>query len=367
MIFCSGCQSVEQRKVLKFSSWGSKSELEILKPIISDFESKNPDVKIEFIHIPQNYFQKIHLLFASNMAADVIFLNNLYLPIYANAGLLRELEVDDGFYEKALEALTYNGKLYAIPRDISNLVIYYNKDIFDKKNIDYPKSDWTFEEFLDKAIALTDDEVFGISFDESAMFYLPYLMSMGGGILSDDLSSLIIDDVESRMGLEFYSNLRKKYHVAPEKNESASLTMAQMFLQERLAMDLSGRWIVPKYREEAEFDWDIVNFPHGFIGSVVPMDASGWAISKSSKNPELAQKFIEHLSSRESIEKFSQGGLIVPARVDVATSQYFLNDLKPKNAKVFLDVIDTSKPTPVSVDYNEIVDELSQKLEYLFN
>ena len=126
--------------VLQFSSWGSKSETDILKPILSDFEKENPDIKIDFMHIPQNYFQKIHLLLASNTAPDVIFINNLYLPLYANH--LEKLEIPEKFYPQALNALSWDGNLYAIPRDISNLVIYYNKNMFDKKDIKYPSQDW---------------------------------------------------------------------------------------------------------------------------------------------------------------------------------------------------------------------------------
>lgn len=366
--FLSGCTKVDSTKtVIQFASWGSKSEIDILQPILEDFEKDNPDIKIDFMHIPQNYFQKIHLLFASNTAPDVIFVNNLYLPIYANAGLLQEMSPDDVFYKQSLDALSWKGKLYAIPRDVSNLVIYYNKDIFDKKHIPYPDANWTMNEFLETSKKLTDKNTFAISFEEDPMFFLPYLMSEGGGILSDDLSKETIQTPESQKGLNFYSDLRKKYHAAPLKSESASATMAQMFLQEKLAMHLSGRWLTPKYRDEAKFNWDIVPFPKGDKGSIVPLDASGWAIAKSTKHPKEAQRLVKYLSSKESIKKFSESGLIVPARKDVANSKYFLDNKAPKNAKVFLDVIETSKPTPVSVNYKEIVDKLSKQLEYKFN
>ena len=336
---------------IQFASWGSKSEVDILKPLLHKFEEENPDIKIEFMHIPQNYFQKIHLLFASNTAPDVIFINNHYLPIYANAGLLEPLQAGSVFYTKALKALSWGNTLYAIPRDISNLVIFYNKDIFDKNQISYPTKDWNFGQFLETAQKLTNNGVYGISFEEDSLFYLPYLMSEGGGILSDDLSRIIIEDKQSQKGLNFYADLRKKYHVAPLKEEIASATMAQMFLQGKIAMHLSGRWLVPKYREEADFEWDVISFPNGDAGSIVPLDTSGWAISKSSKHKIQARKLVDYLSSKESIIEFSKSGLIVPARKDVAESPYFLDNKKPYNSKVFLDIINTSKPTPVSVDY----------------
>ncbi len=385
---------------LQFASWGSKSEIDILKPILREFELENPDIKVEFIHIPQNYFQKIHLLFASNLAPDVIFMNNLYLPIYANAGILEEIKEQEGkrekekgkrkrelqnhspihpfnlstFYDKSLKAMSYNNKLYAVPRDISTLVIYYNKDIFNRYNVPCPNKYWSFNDFLILAQKLTKDtnkdgktDIWGISFEEDLLFYLPYLMSEGGGVLSDDLKTMIINTPESKKGLQFYSDLRNKYNVAPKKSESASATMAQLFLQEKLAMHLSGRWLVPKYRTDAKFDWNVINFPTGDKGSVVPLDASGWSIAKSSKHKTEAMRLIEYLSSKGSIEKFSQSGLIVPARIDVAEGDFLSCKKSPRNNRVFTEIIKTAKNTPVSTNYSEIQDDLKEKMNYLFN
>lgn len=373
MLCICGCGEVKNNAdTIQFASWGSKSEVEILKPLLDEFEHQNPDIKIEFIHIPQNYFQKIHLLFASKKAPDVIFLNNQYLPVYANAGLLREFTDNDfdkeEFYPQSLDALSWDGSVYAVPRDISTLVIFYNKDIFKDKNVPYPHSGWTMEEFLQSAQKLTSlPDVFGISFEEDVLFYLPYLMSFGGGVLSDDLTSDISNTPESKAGLQFYADLRSKYHVAPLKSESASATMAQMFLQGRLGMYLSGRWIVPKFRGEVFFDWDVAEFPKGSAGSVTPLDASGWAVSAQSKNPQAALKLVKFLSSKEAIEKFTESGLIVPAREDVALSEKFLDGQKPYNSRAFIDSVNNAKPTPVSVDYRIILDKTKAQNEYIFN
>ena len=358
-----------KKTTVQFASWGSESEIKVLKPILNKFEQENPDIKIDFLHIPQNYFQKIHLLFASNTSPDVIFINNQYLPIYANAGVLEDLSNQDvsfsydEFYPESLRALSWSGKLYAIPRDVSTLLIFYNKDIFDRYNVPYPKKNWTMKDFLITAQKLTHrPDVFGISFEEEPLFYLPYLTVNGGGFESG-----VFEKPESRSSLKFYADLRNKYHAAPLKEESASATMAQMFLQEKLGMHLSGRWLVPKYREEAKFDWDVVEFPAGNNGNVVPLDASGWAVSKSSRHKKEALMLIKYLSSDACSKEFTKSGLIVPARIDTANSKVFLDGQKPENAIAFLNIIKNAKPTPVSVDYREILDSVKSKTEYLFN
>ena len=70
-------------------------------------------------------------------------------------------------------------------------------------------------------------------------------------------------------------------------------------LDEKIAMQISGRWVVPKYRAEAQFDWDILPLPTGGAGSVSNSDSSGYAISKQTKNLQLSIDFIKYLKTHQ--------------------------------------------------------------------
>lgn len=365
------------KTIVQFSAWGSQSETALLTPLIKEFEVQNPDIKIKFVHIPQNYFQKLHLLFASNLAPDVVFLNNYYAPKYVKAALLEDLTPyinKKDYFEKALDGFTFDGKIYAVPRDVSDLVIYYNKDIFKKYNVPLPKDGWTMADYIRTAKMLSKDtdgdgvnDIWGSSFETDTLFYLPFLMSDGASILSDDGKKILLGYPPAIEAIQDYADMANKYNIAPKKSQSASLTMAQLFLQQKIAMQLSGRWLVPKYRQEAKFDWDIVQFPRGSAGSVVNIDSSGYAIAKSSKHKKDALRFVEFVSSKESLDYLSQSGLIVPARVDSAYSESFLaKNQKPKNAEAFLNTVKNGKTTPVNEDYQKITDKLKILLEPVF-
>ena len=100
-IFLCGCNQKptdEAQTVIKFSSWGSRTEYDILKQVISDYEKANPDVKVEFIHVPENYFRKLHLLYASKTEPDVVFVNNIYAPLYIKAGLFEDFRISIAMY-----------------------------------------------------------------------------------------------------------------------------------------------------------------------------------------------------------------------------------------------------------------------------
>ena len=368
IIFLTGCKQSNDNSLV-FATWGSKTEVQIIETLLDEFEKENPDIKVKFLHIPQNYFQKLHLMFASNLAPDVIFINNLNIPVYEK--YLMDLntffeEDKKDYYPQVLDTMTYENRLLAIPRDISELVVFYNKDLFKKYDVKYPNSNWTINDFLNISKSLTKDNHFGISFEDSVYFYLPYLNVFGGGIY-DKNGNLIIDDEDSKRGIEFYSDLRNKYNVAPKKYQSASKTMAQMFIDGQLAMHLSGRWLVPKYREDIKFDWDVINFPNIDGKSSVNIDSSGYAIVKSSKKREDAIKLVKFLTSKKSSDYFTKTGLIVPARIDNLYSTSFLDNKKPLNSKVFIDIITISEKTPVTKDYSEVTDKINETLNYKFN
>lgn len=363
-------KKLDDKVHIEFATWGSESELIILKPMLEEFENQNSGIKVDLMHIPQNYFQKIHLLFASNTAPDVIFINNLYLPLYANAGVLEDLTEYkqfeyEKFFPKSIESMKFKNKIYAVPRDVSNLLFFYNKDLFDKQKIAYPKANWSLDDLLNITQKLTTKESFGISFEEKPLYFLPYMLYYGGWGVNDSANYFnqdVLNKPENKKGLDYYADLRKKYKVAPTKEEIGSATTAQMFLQGKIGLYLSGRWMVPKFRQEAKFDWDVVEFPHTMF-----MDSSGWAISKSSKHKAESLKFVQFLSSEQSLKEFAKSGLIVPARIDSAYSKEFLDNEKPYNAQAFLNTAQNSVPTPVTVNYNEILDDLKMKTEYLFN
>ena len=320
-ILCS-CSKKNCKEEITFSSWGSITETQIIHELIKRFEEKNPDIKITFIHIPQNYFQKIHLLFASSTSPDVIFINNLYLPLYeSHLEDLTDIINKDDFYSQSLDAMSINGKLLAIPRDISNFVFYYNKDLIGEIN-----PNWNFDDFQN--IIKESTNYWGVSYERDIYWATPYILTLG-----------------EKDGIKFYKSIEGKY--APTPSQVGSSTLAQMFLDKKIALYLSGRWMYPKISENAKFNYDIVTFP-----GIVSADSSGWALSKSSKHKKSAKKFIQYLSSKESIDYFTKTGLIVPARKNSS------NLIKEK---VFLDAIEKSVPNHVDKNYNKLRDRLNKE------
>jgi len=373
---CGPQNSAKTDCTLTLSTWGSTQEISVLKPLLAQFQTAHPACSVKLLHIPENYFQKLHILIAGNLAPDVMLVNSINAPIYARHGLLKNLTANVApgqFYPNALEALSYDKKLMALPRDLSNLVVFYNRDLLKKAGLSDPSDSWTWPQLLAMAQKLTVDanhdgrpEQFGVSFyAKPPLFWQPFVWSAGGDLFSPDLTAPIVIQANTQQALTFYADLRNKYHVAPRQSDSGGASMSQLFLQQQVAFLVSGRWSVPVFREQAQFDWDVVPFPIGPSGkSRVGIDASGYAVSQKSAHPQEALKLAEFLASKDAIAAFTKDGLIVPARADVAESPLFLNpDQKPHHSRYFLSIIADGVPTHLPERWNEIAEELQLGLQ----
>lgn len=379
----SACSTLDssEKVTLRLSTWGSSEEIAVMKSLLQAFEQQHPEIEVKLIHIPENYFQKLHILIAGDLAPDVMFINSLSLPVYAENNTLKPLGADlatsgeaklsaTTFFPSALTALSWNNQLYALPRDISNLVVFYNQDLFQQANVPVPSADWTFETMLQRAQQLTRDmdgddkpDQFGISFmGKPPLFWLPFVWSQGANLFGADLKTFQLDTPQALEALQFYADLRHRWHVAPTRQDVGNASMSQLFLQGKLAMMVSGRWSVPVFREQAQFQWDIAPFPKGKAGSVVGIDASGYAISNTTPYPKESWALVQFLSSQPAQQAFSQSGLIVPARKDVANDPAFLQ-APPAHGRYFIEALSTGYPTHTPVRWNEISEELGLALE----
>ena len=367
------------------ASWGSQAEIELYNQAFKAFMEKNPNIEVKLLHIPsRDYWTKLSAMFAAGKAPDLIFINNINFPAFAAKGLLVPLEpyiqkddFDTGmYYQGILDAFKWEGKLYVLPRDVSNLVLYYNRDLFKKAGLPDPDPNWTWDDFLKMAKALTVEKngkrvQWGLSFYTYFLFWEPWVWSNGGRFFSPDHTKFMLNSPASVEGLQFYVDLRYKHHVAPTPAETADQSAFGMFLNQRTAMIVDGRWRVPTLKKKAKFDWDIVPFPRGKAGSIVDIDGSGWGITKAAKDKEAAWKVLKFLAGPEGALIFTKGGLIIPAigydplnpEATNKVLKAFFQPPPPKHQQYFLTVNKNAMPTETFERFSEAIGLISKALQ----
>ena len=365
---------------LEFSTWGEPEDVEIYQQLIKQYNADNEGVTVVLNHIPSSsdYEKNLATLIAARAAPDVFFINNISLPGFAAQNALLSLEryVDDAFlqdfFDGHLDAFRYDGNLLAIPRDISNLVLFYNADLFDMAGVDPPSADWTYDDFLDAARMLTQDtdgdgetDQFGFGYATTWLFWQPWVWSNGGRLFNEDHSEFTLNKGVALEGLQFYVDLRCSENVSPSQEQIAERTASSMFAANDAAMIVDGRWRVAPLNnnESVTFDWDVAPFPKGPAGSVVDIDGSGWSISATSDNPDEAWDFIQFISSPEALERWTEAGIITPSRRSVGETDAFLTPkVAPTNDQVFFDATETAIPTETFDGWGEFTTLLKEGL-----
>lgn len=345
---------------LTLSIWGNAEEVATTQQLIKTFEQQHPTIRVKLLHTPDQYMSKLQLLMATNQSPDVLLMNNLTLPLFTHANQLLSLESTltptekQAFMPQSLETFTINNHLFALPRDVSVLVLYLNTDWLKQAGLKPPTPNWRWQQ---EAIPLLQAAVkhpplaskaaphWGISFyTKPALFWLPFIFSWGGTLpqTPQQAASNFLPNASAVQGLTFYQQLRTQYHLAPLATEVGNTSMTELFLQQKLVAIISGRWILPVLQQQAPFQWQIFPLPAGPAGSVVGVDGSGYCVSATSVHPKQAVALAKFLTSKQAQTLFAHSGLITPARTDVPLNA---------NQATFLKAIQTGKPTPPPVQW----------------
>ena len=72
------------------------------------------------------------------------------------------LDLSD-FYPGTVELLSIEGRTWAVPAGVDVLVMFYSQDLFDQSGVPYPEIGWTWDDFLNSALAISDPDagIFG--------------------------------------------------------------------------------------------------------------------------------------------------------------------------------------------------------------
>jgi multiple sugar transport system substrate-binding protein len=371
---------------VRFMVFGDPAEKAAYETLAAAFEERRPAIDVELQHIPSqaDYRQRLGADFAAGTPADVVLINyRRYAPFAARGALeplgpyldKSELISTEAFYPEALGPFIWEGALICIPQNLSSLVVYYNKNLFDQAGLPYPADSWTWDEFVATAKALTRDldgdgasDQYGLGTVVEAIRVAPIIWQSGGALVDDEVSPtrLAIDTQEARAAIQWFVDLQMRHRVVPDAAAEEAEDSESRFLNGRTAMLLNSRRGVPTYREIEGFDWDVAPLPRGAQPATV-LHADAYCLPAVSENKPAAWAFIEFANSSEGQALIARTGRTVPSLRAVAESEAFLDSqAKPQHSKVFLDVIPQTRAVPVLAAWPEIEEALTTELQRAF-
>jgi len=120
--------------------------------IINDFQAKNPNIKVECVSVDFNSMvTTLNNDIASGLSVDMILGEDSWVVDLANAGFLSQPKdvLSESFYAgyntEVLNALTFEGNVYAVPHYFTPWIIYVNKNLVEGAGLSMNDFPTTYE------------------------------------------------------------------------------------------------------------------------------------------------------------------------------------------------------------------------------
>ena len=142
--------------VVKFWSFHAGGEAEFLENVVKEYNAAHDDVQIEHTVVNQSDYTTtlIPTAYANGEAPDILYVEPATFTKYAEKGMLADLspyytdELKADILPSALEAVTMDNKIYALPIEMETLGLFYNVDMLKDAGINPPA---TWDELYDAA------------------------------------------------------------------------------------------------------------------------------------------------------------------------------------------------------------------------
>lgn len=301
----------------------------------AEFESKYPDVTVEIVKTPwKEMGEKLSVAVAGRAWPDITAVDlgkggvdrNLVKQgvVEPIDEFFTEEEISD-FYQNALSAYKVDDKLYGIPNSMSVHALLLNLDIFAEKGVEPPKDgQWTYDEFVEKMKALTDDKVYGFSTYILPGYYesWPFILMDGGYPLSEDYSKYTFDSPEAISGLQKLLDLKFKHKVAPQEMGGADVGgtwKAWASAEQRtVAVEPWATWAIAAAQgEKWKTNLMVAEYPTGKSGKPVTISGvGGWVMFKQpdADKKRMVAEFMKYVSSTDEQFVMAQNYGIFPVR-----------------------------------------------------
>jgi len=297
------------------------------------FEESHPNTRVAVALFPSRGFGgRILTAVAGGEAPDLWY--HYFAADTATQGFIEDLtpyieasgiDPAERWFPIAQQRAVYDGKYYGIPRDATAGVIAYNKDIFDAAGESYPEAGWTFADFREKAIALTDaaNDVYGVGAiigGAGAFQWSSFSYNMGVDFLNPDGSEVAgyMDTPEALNALQSVMDLTAVDGVtAPTGMQDQFGEL--VFVSGQVAMQHISTWELDAINEQAEFEWAVVEPPRydENTDGIAWTDSYVFNMWKDSPRKERTWEFLNWLTGPEAAQIIADSGVWTPAVPEV--------------------------------------------------
>src|SRR5467141_325130 len=346
---------------IRISGWSSSpTEDALLQDSINAFMAANPTVKVKWEPIAQDYETVLKTNLAAGTEGDVFYADIFWIDSLMKTGKL--LALDDlmakggvnksDFVSSLINAFSYNGKVYGIPKDFNTLGLVYNKDLFKAAGVAEPTNDWTWTDLQTAAKKLTSGSVVGLSLPADAARFVPFLWQAGG-----DLAN--INNAAGVAATDFYTGFEAKDGLSKLPSELGMGWAGEAFEKGKAAMVFEGGWLPADLNNNFKtVNYGVVQMPKGTAAKSNLIFTVSYSISAKTKNPNAAWALANYLTGSDNKAKVLKAGFALPTRAALSSS------ITNANSKAIFDGAPYGKPfNYASPNTGKVNDEIAKALE----
>lgn len=297
--------------------------------LINQFNATHPGIKVVTSYMPwDSIAQKLPAAWAAGTGPDIATpdYNAGTVHQYQKNGLLAPLNIlgkGKGQVNPAVvapgikSAFTINGKLYAAPANWSTMMLYWNKDLFQKAGIAGPPK--TMTQLLADAQKLSGSGQYGIALaDNNTAPMWPIIIWASGGDIVNTKGCSALSTPQTVSGVSAFASAIKDNGITQIGLNGQDAD--NLFSAQKAAMEINGPWAAGEYTP-AKVNYGIAPVPLGSSGKpvtaalTVPMVASA-----KSKHLAQAETFFAWFLSKPVQVYLAVHANYPPARTDMANS-----------------------------------------------
>lgn len=339
------------------------------KKIVEEFNAQNGGkVEIDIVNWNDGH-QKLQTLISGNQAPDLAIVGTRWMAEYDKAGLLADLgkAAKNGvktseFVPGVLKAGRINNKLVGLPVAASVRGLYYNSAMLKKAGVTPPKT-WAELEAAAVKIGATHPGVAGFGVQgkevETDLYFYYFLWGAGGDILGANGKSSLASPAGVQ-ALEFELGLVKKKLAQPQPTGYNREDLQELFKAKKVAMIITGPWFAGMLKKQMpDLDFGVTFIP-GKSTSVVPAVADEIVMFKSSKNQELAWKFLEFWYRDANRIAWAKASGMIPEKTTIAKNAEWMKD---KHRAFFIAALPKGRYVPTHPNWEQMANAVSNGVQ----
>lgn len=271
--------------------WVSWEGVPALKAEIQRWAAR-AGVSAKVVDVPSIKSKLVTVLRGGGRVPDLVMVQSDYLPDLEWAGALQGL---DGLAlprtgSKGANAFRLGGRLLAAPFYSDAQLVFYSTRLVREA----PPPDWTLAD-MERLARASGAQVPAAWNAYSAYWFLPFALGFGKDTVIDPDGSMGIRHPAYAQALDYLGGAVKRGFLAPMERDA----MMAFFSSGKAAFILSGSYSVPEFTRLG-LPFGVAPFPRVERGGkrVAPLlDYKGWAVTRTARNPVLARRLAQHLSS----------------------------------------------------------------------